>query len=294
VHDSNPWARLEADRFARYGKRHPLLRDDEDHQPTQVPGRKAISSADADAELAQRRWEIARLRLDWELLKLALRAQKANFKPSQPRDDRGRWTDTEHQTVNDPRVISEASPYDRKPGSRYAQIRGPIFVRVGGRVVSVEGGQAARLVEAQARAEMARAHVREVDPTWRPRPSSYETVEGLIRTYNAEAREAQDRVRQLAQAGIGPGHFARESIRARSPDTDFTAAERNEMNRIGRAFGCHTCGSLEPGTGMGNFVLDHQPPTALNTLGREQRLYPQCRSCSFHQGGNVNKFKLGH
>jgi hypothetical protein len=31
-------------------------------------------------------------------------------------------------------------------------------------------------------------------------------------------------------------------------------------------------------------VPDHQPPNALNTLGRAQRLYPQCATCSRYQG----------
>jgi RHS repeat-associated protein len=87
-----------------------------------------------------------------------------------------------------------------------------------------------------------------------------------------------------ARNGIGIGPNARESIAARSAARDFTAAERAAMNRIGSRTGCHTCGTTTSGTRSGNFVPDHQPPTALNAAGQSQRLYPHCLSCSNDQG----------
>ena len=229
------------------------------------------------------------------------------YSPSQPRvpagnPDGGQWTSGAN-AVGDAaaadssnEILSDETPDSMRPGAQYAQRlgRGPVVVRIGSRTVSVEGGQAARLVEAQARAESSIARVREINPTWRPTPSAYESVEGLIRAHNAAASEAQARANELARAGIGPGPFARESIEARSPNTDFRAAERQEINRIGESFGCHTCGTLDPGTLSRNFVPDHQPPSACNSLSRQQRLYPQCRWCSGFQGGNVNRLKLGH
>jgi len=47
----------------------------------------------SDAQLQEQRLALARLRLDWELLKFAIRGQKAGFDPAQPRDDHGKWTD---------------------------------------------------------------------------------------------------------------------------------------------------------------------------------------------------------
>ena len=47
-----------------------------------------------DTELREhkrQRHEIARLRLEWELLKFALKGRKAGFNPAQARDDHGRW-----------------------------------------------------------------------------------------------------------------------------------------------------------------------------------------------------------
>jgi hypothetical protein len=37
------------------------------------------------------RHELAKLRLDWELFKFALKGQKGGFNPAQPRDGHGRW-----------------------------------------------------------------------------------------------------------------------------------------------------------------------------------------------------------
>jgi len=47
--------------------------------------------------------------------------------------------------------------------------------------------------------------------------------------------------------------------------------------------------TMSPGTPLENFVLDHQPPTAWNPLGRSQRLYPQCFSCSARQGNWISR-----
>jgi hypothetical protein len=68
---------------------------------------------------------------------------------------------------------------------------------------------------------------------------------------------------------------------------DFTAAERVEINALGIKTGCHSCGSKDPGTKSGNFVPDHQPPSARNSPGSSQRLYPQCIGCSRQQGLDI-------
>jgi hypothetical protein len=154
--------------------------------------------------------------------------------------------------------------------------------------IGLEGGQAARLVEAQSRAENATARVRELDPNWRPTPSAYESVEGLIRSYEADAHQAQAHASEIADVGIGPGPFAGESIPARGPERNFSLQERTALNRIGSETGCHTCGTNSPGTSSGNFIADHQLPSALNTINRPQRLFPQCLTCSLRQGGWIS------
>ena len=87
-----------------------------------------------------------------------------------------------------------------------------------------------------------------------------------------------------------PGPYAQESIPARSSSQVFNAAERQANNANGYRYGCHSCGNPDPGTISGDFVLDHQPVSALNTANLPQRLYPQCLSCSRQQGLAVARF----
>ena len=86
---------------------------------------------------------------------------------------------------------------------------------------------------------------------------------------------------------LEPGQHARESIPARGAGRDFTVAEREAVNEIGRKHGCHTCGTRNPGTKSGDFIPDHQPPSQL-APGQPQRLFPHCKACSLRQGGEVN------
>lgn len=82
---------------------------------------------------------------------------------------------------------------------------------------------------------------------------------------------------------LKPGPFASDSIPARGPGRSFNAGERAWADEVGV---CHTCGTTNPGTKSGHFVLDHQPPSALVSPGTAQRLYPQCLQCSFPRQAN--------
>jgi hypothetical protein len=84
---------------------------------------------------------------------------------------------------------------------------------------------------------------------------------------------------------LQPGPNAEGSVPASGPRT--TAAQQRAINQLGETNGCHSCGTTNPGTRSGNFVSDHQPPTALAN-GRPQNLYPQCLNCSRVQGGQTN------
>lgn len=91
---------------------------------------------------------------------------------------------------------------------------------------------------------------------------------------------------------LSPGPFSGDSIPARGPGRKFTPGEREKINDIGRADGCHTCGKTEPGTKSDDFVPDHQPPSGLlGGNGGDQRLYPHCIDCSRVQGGQVSGAK---
>ena len=137
------------------------------------------------------------------------------------------WMSGATGTESGPRVVSDVTPdNDARPGAQYAQNREPpgcgfrpLIIR--GRLVEPEPGQASGLFEAETRAESLIAHVREIDPKWRPRPSAYESVEGLIRAYESDAEQAQARLRELA-APLPP-----IIPRERSP----TASERYDIAR---------------------------------------------------------------
>ena len=139
-----------------------------------------------------------------------------------------RWTRRGIEAQSDPRILSDVTPDNSwKPGARYANSSnnprrpsGPI--RIGNRWIEPEPGQATRVFEAEARAQSAIARVRELDPSWRPRPSAYESVEGLIHAYESEAEQAHARLCELARL-----QFSSTIPEERPP----TAKERNDAAR---------------------------------------------------------------
>jgi hypothetical protein len=125
----------------------------------------------------------------------------SHFNPNQPRvpaghPDGGQWTsEGGGKPGNEKRVMSDVAPdNDWQPDAQYAAKR-----RGRGSGSDMEGGQAARLEFANARAYDAIAKVRQIDPSWQPRGESvYGTdVEGQIRRANDLADEAEARIREL-------------------------------------------------------------------------------------------------
>lgn len=223
-------------------------------------------------------------------------ADAASTSPGHPKNE----TPWRVVANNDTRVLSDAPDATWAPGARSAQYRargggwsGGRPVMVNGRLLEPTPGQAARLTIAESNWREAIARAKEVDPRWHPTSGFEETVEGLISNLEAETKEAENYRSKSACYGAVPGPYAGESIPARGPQRNFTAAERTEINRIGSEGGCHVCGTTEPGTSTGNFVLDHQPPNALS-FGRAQRLYPQCLTCSLRQGGYLSQYPKGN
>lgn len=225
---------------------------------------------------------VARLRVSAATLQLALRHGHWRTQPRVPAGNgrvSGRWT---HEGGRLIRVQA------RPPGPRGGAPR-----RIAGNWRNISPVQETRLQLSHAQMRAAVRRVQRLDPKWKPRPSLYESVEGEIAANKAARREAEDRHYELQGMGIGPGPFAVESQPARGPGRNWTAQEKNENNRIGRKYGCHTCGTKEPGTPRGNFIPDHQAPTALNRNGRPQRIFPQCLTCSSKQGGHVTSLNRG-
>jgi hypothetical protein len=215
----------------------------------------------------------------------------AKYSPDQPRvpagnPDGGQWTSGSgygSSENRDEESDQDSLPENAQPASFLR--RTPTRININGRWQEITPAQGARLAEAEIRANDAIARVRERDPNWRPPDGIYSTVEGYITHLRGQTLAAESRLTELRQYGIGPGPFAGDSIPARGPGYNFNYAEREQGNLIGRTTGCHTCGTTEPGTPSGNFFLDHQLPNVWNPLGRPQRLYPQCKSCSGRQGG---------
>jgi hypothetical protein len=125
------------------------------------------------------------------------RALKANFDPNQPRvpagsgRESGRWTDAgAGGATSNPRLAQNVPRGGR--GAGQVRLRS-------GQFVEATPAQEARLAVAQARAARAIRQVRELDSSWRPTPSLTETIEGEIAAAEAETREAEVRLRELAQ-----------------------------------------------------------------------------------------------
>jgi len=205
---------------------------------------------------------------------------KAGFRPEQPRvpagnPDGGQWADG-----------GGGGNLIRIQSGRRGP-RGDAPRRIGGRWVEGTPAQLTRLDISHSQMQAAVRRVQELELRWKPTPSAYETIEGQIAANEAATREALNRFFELQRRGIGLGPFAVESQPARSPSRHWTVGEIRENNRIGSKYGCHTCGTNDPGTKNGNFVLDHQRPTALSSEGEAQRVFSQCRTCSNRQGGSV-------
>ncbi|HYP07555.1 MAG TPA: RHS repeat-associated core domain-containing protein, partial [Bryobacteraceae bacterium] len=98
-------------------------------------------------------------------------------------------------------------------------------------------------------------------------------IRDLVAPPPSTPTDAQIQTSQDAST-LQPGPHAGDSIPARGPQRDFTPGERGQVNDIGTKTGCHTCGTTTPGTKGGNFVPDHQPPSAVNTNNAPQRLIP--------------------
>ncbi|MCV9962076.1 hypothetical protein OIU34_09205 [Pararhizobium sp. BT-229] len=235
-----------------------------------------ISTDPTEPSILQSSYRYAAITFELRALALCLRL-KAGFRPEQPRipagnSDGGQWTGEGSGTR--PIFVSRRGP------------RGGGQVRILGRWQAVTPAQEARLAVSTGRMQEALRAVRRHEPNWKPTPQAYETVEGLIRANEAIAQEAMLRAfqRRLPQTGLGP--YAKEWIAAPSTNRRLSKAEQSEIDRIGRAYGCHWCGTKTSGTKSNHFIGDHQVP---KSVGKPTRIYPHCWSCSQSQGGPLSK-----
>lgn len=230
--------------------------------------------SDVERDLGRLVRGIHLLRTEMQFLRLHL-ILRAGFRPDQLRvpagnPEGGQWTDGGVVRVS------------RRTGGS----SGPI--RVGNRWLNPTPAQEVLLARSFAEMRAALRDVRKVDPRWKPTPQLYESVEGQIAANTAIALQARFRIFELRGTIVGPGPFAREWIPAPPTNRRLTRGEQNEVNRIGRTWGCHRCGRTDPGTRSKDFVGDHQIPSA---LGTPTRIYPHCLGCSHSQGGLVTALK---
>lgn len=226
--------------------------------------------------LPRLRWELADLRMRTAVLRLSV-FLKAGFRPDQPRvpggrPDGGQWT--------------------RVPG--YAQVHqvarrraGGGQVRIGGRWRPITPVQEARLAQSYGAMRRALRDVRKLDPNWKPPAQAYSTVEGLISANRGIELEARFRLFELMGTRAEPGPYAREWMPAPPTNRRLSRSEQREVDRLGKKWGCHRCGSMEPRNPSGSFIGDHQVP---KSMGTPTRIYPHCAICSASQGGLLRKY----
>lgn len=208
----------------------------------------ALNSADFDT-LRGLDLAFAGLQAEANLIRLRL-ALKAGFDPNQPRvpagsPHGGQWTDG-----TGPSAVQLAQNVPRDPRRNRP--------RIGAGVREATPAEETLIELTHVQADTAIRRVRQYDPYWDPAPSLFETPEGEIAANQATAKEAAEHYAWLQSRGMAPGPFARESIPApKGASRRFTVGQHREMNRIGRTYGCHTCGTKNPGTASGNFILDH-------------------------------------
>mmetsp|Transcript_21711 Transcript_21711/g.69912 ORF Transcript_21711/g.69912 Transcript_21711/m.69912 type:complete len:245 (-) Transcript_21711:63-797(-) len=92
---------------------------------------------------------------------------------------------------------------------------------------------------------------------------------------------------------VSVGAFGRRAASIPALAAYATKAQRLEIAKLGKTFGCHSCGRK----GGLPFVADHQPPLKLTRWRKKflpffkptYRFYPQCADCSSCQGAALRK-----
>jgi RHS repeat-associated protein len=85
---------------------------------------------------------------------------------------------------------------------------------------------------------------------------------------------------------VGPGRFAHlwGWIPLRGPTRSWWKVERDAMDVLGERYGCHSCGTFDPGGRR--WIIDHQWVIAFTRRGMSvaYRGYPQCHGCAVDLG----------
>ncbi len=230
-----------------------------------------------EGNLSRLRLRRAELHLRTAMLRVTA-ALKAGFRPEQARVPSGR---------------PDGGEWTHAPG--YAQVHqvarrraGGGQIRIGGRWHPITPAQEARLAQSYGAMRRALRDVRKLEPNWKPPAQAYSTVEGLISANRSIELEARFRMFQLVGTRAEPGPYAREWVTAPVTNHRLNRFEQWQVDRLGRKWGCHRCGSTDPKTPSGSFIGDHQVP---KSIGTPTRIYPHCLRCSASQGGLIRNYR---
>lgn len=154
--------------------------------------------------LVELKFQLASIAVELKFRRL-MRALKANFNPAQPRDERGRWALqngrqlAQGEGINDPRVISDATPDGWVVGAEYAAADGHHFVPRG----------VFRKEKYGFRADTLKAL--EAETTGRLKDPSSNFFDKMHREYNDAVEEALDRF--IRNNNIGKGQMTPDEAR---------------------------------------------------------------------------------
>ena len=191
------------------------------------------------------------------------------YSPDQPRapagnPSGGQWTgEGGSSPSNDSRVISDATPDNAWiPGARYAGgiEEGEGENRVRGEPLEATPAQQARLAVAEGFWRDTISRVQALDRTGSLLQERMKRLRDKLLISSSSPRS------QIIK--LYPNLRASASAPGRSPVSPsrhgvqvvISMSGRWPRSNIGAETGCLTCGTTEPGTSSGNFVLDHQPP----------------------------------
>ena len=200
-----------------------------------------LRSAGSPSDLLTARYAFAQL----ELRRLLIARARKHYNPNQPRvpagnPEGGRWTG--------------GGSSGGGPRSEHAQLR-PRRLPGGYRIIAVRAYEATPAQEARLdiTAAQARALVREVqrrDPTWKPRPSLYEGVEGQILANQSEAQQGRARLRELGVGEVRAPSMQQILLRDGRPVGSQNARSRVDVRTVTREELNNLLESTSPGAGL--------------------------------------------
>jgi len=201
------------------------------------------------------KWEIAALRVLHAARKVAVLLGKAGFNPDQPRDDQGRWTDTDagdgvDDAAYDPRLILIGGP----DGGRGRSIDLLDEEVAGGHTVEQHIGKSEEHLLARVRGEQGQYGIFTVS---RKRAGSFPSVEAANKLVNATLAANEEAVTAVAD-GRRAGAFVTSVLGSATGMEAYARTPRSEPY-IRSTYGVGVLIAHDPGTRNGFRVITAYP-----------------------------------